>query len=83
MACQALHKIAHFAWHCIAFLLRLKCGAILQAQEHIAHFLLVRIGDYYNIQRICIEANAQFVIKLIVLHACNAVAIHRISFVGR
>lgn len=65
---QVLDEGAHLAGHGVALLLGLQAGAVLQAQEHLAHFILARVGQDNDIEVIIIEAMAEILWQPLLAH---------------
>ena len=80
---QILDKGAHLAGHGVALLLGLQARAVLQAQEHLAHFILTRVGEDDDIEVVIVEAMAEFLRQILVVHLRYNDAIDVVGILGQ
>ncbi len=80
---EILDEGAHHAGHGVALLLGLQAGAVLQAQEHLAHLIVARVGQDNDIEVIIIEAMAELPRQSLVVHLRHNDAVDIVGILGQ
>ena len=75
MGRKLTHEVAHLPGVCIALLLSTQRGAVLETEEHLAHFVLVGVLNQHDVQWISVETDTQLVRQLVVPESGNRVPV--------